>query len=371
MEGRRGMPRGAALPAVTLIIILLGSQTGCYSYVSGGYSSGGASYNSLQQSPASAPPPQSPPPPPVFPPMQTPPAGRNEPYFDPMTPRNVTALVGKSAYLSCRVRNLGNKTVSWIRHRDIHILTVGGYTYTSDQRFQAIHHRDNEEWTLQIKWAQKRDAGIYECQISTQPHRSYFVALNVVEYLTTSDPPKKQNDGFYDEFQSHQMFQDEVPTAAILGAPDLHVDKGSTINLTCIIKYSPEPPAYIFWYHHDEVISYDSNRGGVSVITEKGEVTTSYLLIQHALLSDSGKYSCSPSNADVASVRVHVLNGERPAAMQTGSAGLSNSSYNILTLMALCLFHSFLVEEFLLNGAHWAGKATGSQLTDKFCQDAR
>lgn len=101
-----------------------------------------------------------------------------------------------------------------------------------------------------------------------------------------------------------------VPTASILGGPDLHVDKGSTINLTCTIKFSPEPPAYIFWYHHEEVISYDSNRGGVSVITEKGEVTTSYLLIQNAELSDSGKYSCSPSNADVATVRVHVLNGK-------------------------------------------------------------
>lgn len=103
-----------------------------------------------------------------------------------------------------------------------------------------------------------------------------------------------------------------MPTASILGGPDLHVDKGSTINLTCTIRYSPEPPAYIFWYHLEEVISYDSNRGGVSVITEKGEVTTSYLLIQNAELSDSGKYSCSPSNADVASVRVHVLNGKCP-----------------------------------------------------------
>lgn len=37
---------------------------------------------------------------------------RFEPQFDTMIPRNVTALVGKSAYLSCRVRNLGNKTVS-------------------------------------------------------------------------------------------------------------------------------------------------------------------------------------------------------------------------------------------------------------------
>lgn len=36
----------------------------------------------------------------------------NEPYFDTSVSNNVTALVGKSAYLSCRVRNLGNKTVS-------------------------------------------------------------------------------------------------------------------------------------------------------------------------------------------------------------------------------------------------------------------
>ena len=63
-----------------------------------------------------------------------------------------------------------------------------------------------------------------------------------------------------------------VPTAQIIGGPDLHVDKGSTINLTCAVKYSPEPPAYIFWYHHDEVISYDSSRGGVSVSTIKAKI---------------------------------------------------------------------------------------------------
>ncbi|BFF97531.1 uncharacterized protein DMAD_05922 [Drosophila madeirensis] len=240
-----------------------------------------------------------------------------EPYFDPSTPRNVTALMGKNAYLSCRVRNLANKTVSWIRHRDIHILTVGSYTYTSDQRFQATHHQDTDDWTLQIKWAQKRDAGMYECQISTQPVRSYFVRLNVV-----------------------------VPTATILGGPDLHVDKGSTINLTCTVKFSPEPPAYIFWYHHEEVINYDSSRGGVSVITEKGDVTTSFLLIQNADLADSGKYSCAPSNADVASVRVHVLNvraiisGEHPEAMQTGSSGCQYNWLTIVLLLALVLCYS-------------------------------
>lgn len=37
-----------------------------------------------------------------------------------------------------------------------------------------------DDWTLQVKWAQKRDAGVYECQISTQPVTSYFVMLNIV-----------------------------------------------------------------------------------------------------------------------------------------------------------------------------------------------
>ncbi|EEB15498.1 hypothetical protein Phum_PHUM371240 [Pediculus humanus corporis] len=32
------------------------------------------------------------------------------PYFDTSVSKNVTALVGKTAYLNCRVRNLGNKT---------------------------------------------------------------------------------------------------------------------------------------------------------------------------------------------------------------------------------------------------------------------
>lgn len=36
----------------------------------------------------------------------------HEPHFDDSMPNNVTTLVGKSAYLSCKVRNLGNKTVS-------------------------------------------------------------------------------------------------------------------------------------------------------------------------------------------------------------------------------------------------------------------
>jgi hypothetical protein len=33
------------------------------------------------------------------------------PYFEVTTSKNITAIAGQSAYLSCRVRNLGNRTV--------------------------------------------------------------------------------------------------------------------------------------------------------------------------------------------------------------------------------------------------------------------
>lgn len=41
------------------------------------------------------------------------------PYFDISASKNVTALVGSSAYLNCRVRNLGNKTVNGRKFFDL------------------------------------------------------------------------------------------------------------------------------------------------------------------------------------------------------------------------------------------------------------
>lgn len=43
-----------------------------------------------------------------------------------------------------------------------------------------MHSPHTEEWTLRIKFAQKRDSGIYECQISTTPPSGHPVYLNVV-----------------------------------------------------------------------------------------------------------------------------------------------------------------------------------------------
>ncbi|KAI5709040.1 hypothetical protein M8J76_008767 [Diaphorina citri] len=70
--------------------------------------------------------------------------------------------------------------VSWIRKRDLHILTAGVLTYTSDQRFQVIRPDRSENWTLLIKFPQERDSGIYECQVNTEPKMSLAFRLSVI-----------------------------------------------------------------------------------------------------------------------------------------------------------------------------------------------
>jgi hypothetical protein len=39
------------------------------------------------------------------------------------------------------------------------------FTYTNDERFQVLHGEGSDDWTLQIKYVQKRDNGTYECQV--------------------------------------------------------------------------------------------------------------------------------------------------------------------------------------------------------------
>ncbi|KAH9640211.1 hypothetical protein HF086_008447 [Spodoptera exigua] len=153
------------------------------------------------------------------------------PYFDPSAPNNITTQLGTHAYLPCKVRQLSNKSVSWIRRRDAHILTVDRFTFIADERFQAFLVEATDTWTLQVKYVQARDAGVYECQVGTEPKMSHFVQLNVV-----------------------------VPKIEIVGESELYVKAGTTVSLKCVITQALEEPAYIFWYHNDErVLNYDKS----------------------------------------------------------------------------------------------------------------
>lgn len=44
-----------------------------------------------------------------------------------------------------------------------------------------------------------------------------------------------------------------VSKAKIVEGPTLYISSGSTLNLTCIVRDTPEPPDYIFWYYNGQV----------------------------------------------------------------------------------------------------------------------
>ena len=65
----------------------------------------------------------------------------------------------------------------------------------------------------------------------------------------------------------------------ILGGPDMFVDTGTVINLTCIVSATPGPPRATLWQHNRTNISFRGPRPGVSLIVDKSEVTTVQLII--------------------------------------------------------------------------------------------
>ncbi|XP_055634734.1 uncharacterized protein LOC129774798 [Toxorhynchites rutilus septentrionalis] len=211
-------------------------------------------------------------------------------FFETENLTTILSQVGSIAVLPCVVRNIGEGVVSWIRRKEHHLLTIGMTTYSSDERFNIIRSEDSEEWPLQIKYVQLRDAGLYECQVSTHPPTSIFIQLDVVE-----------------------------AKAEIFGPSEKYLKPGSTLRLTCRVVQSNEPPLYIFWYHNNRMINYDVHRG-VNVSTESDN-RYSELVITHTNTLNSGNYSCVSNNAVAASTLVHILNGENPAAMQHGDHG--------------------------------------------------
>ncbi|XP_076335978.1 lachesin-like isoform X2 [Tachypleus tridentatus] len=205
---------------------------------------------------------------------------QTQPSFSDTSIRNVTTQVGQTVFMHCYFEAFGDKTVSWVRLQDFHVLTVGKYTYTTDDRFKAFHTEYSNEWTLKIELVQESDGGFYECQLTSNPPVCQVLYLHVL-----------------------------VPQTDIHGGSDLFVDPGSPINLTCVISDSPELPSFIFWYHNNRMINYDLPRGHIFVQKVRQDTAVSKLYIEDARPGDSGNYTCDPSNTGPSSVLVHVVKG--------------------------------------------------------------
>uniref|UniRef100_A0A182NBB1 IG domain-containing protein n=1 Tax=Anopheles dirus TaxID=7168 RepID=A0A182NBB1_9DIPT len=49
--------------------------------------------------------------------------------------------------------------------------------------------------------------------------------------------------------------------AEIVGAPDLHIDEGSTLRLECKLQRATENPTFVFWYHEQNMVNFDQLNG--------------------------------------------------------------------------------------------------------------
>ena len=69
--------------------------------------------------------------------------------------------------------------VSWVRNVDSHMLFIGRDRFVHDDRYELISSRHGR-WTLKLRYVTARDAGRFECQVSTVPKLNQTFSLKVV-----------------------------------------------------------------------------------------------------------------------------------------------------------------------------------------------
>lgn len=77
---------------------------------------------------------------------------------------NLTFEMGRDAFLTCTVRNIGKKRVIWRKLSDPVPLTVGTTNFWPGNKYRV--KRVGDDWRLAIKNIQYEDAGEYECRLS-------------------------------------------------------------------------------------------------------------------------------------------------------------------------------------------------------------
>lgn len=233
------------------------------------------------------------------------------PYIDLGGSPDVNVSLGRSATLKCKTVNLIKQSVSWLRHKDVKLLSVGTFLYTTDPRMLVRQDLSAGEWQLVIRDVRYSDAGQYECQINTSPVLSHTLKLTVVEPYT-------------------KILLDSTPESPG-DIATLYIDIRSVLNLTCAV-YSPEVPAAIFWKHNGKLLDLGSEYSGNirTVAGKDGSPTLSYLSLVLMRTEQSGTYQCSPSNTGHDEVTVHIVQDkELPVGQQSQSQSDLSKSITI------------------------------------------
>lgn len=207
------------------------------------------------------------------------------PYFDlRRMARNQTVQMGENALIHCAVKQVGEKSVSWVRKSDSYILSVDSAVFISSDRFKVLRPQPGTEWNLFIKSVKESDEGLYECQISSEPKMSYYIHLQVV-----------------------------VPKVKIEGGPDIHAQAGSSVTLKCSVIGALKKPSSVKWYLDGSPLPPDWR---LLPLKSKGrQVFESLVRLEGVDSKHSGQYTCQPNSLASKSVNLHVVKGGTLAAM--------------------------------------------------------
>ncbi|XP_050715669.1 junctional adhesion molecule B-like isoform X2 [Eriocheir sinensis] len=223
---------------------------------------------------------------------------------------HTVVLPGDSAKLACPLSSdVYGSRVSWIRRRDMQLLSIGDNLFTGDHRIFVSHSRHQHKkdsrhtqvWFLHLKNVTKDDEGEYECQTSTHPPSSYMTFLKV-----------------------------QTAWSELQGTAVRHVAAGSTLRLVCTFRDAQLPLKYVFWYQDSKMINFDKERG-VNFTLERDH---SVLTVSSVSDSHAGNYTCQPANTAPSSVLVLVMveTTEPGAEGSRGQKGAENEKTQVRQL---------------------------------------
>lgn len=258
---------------------------------------------------------------------------------------NVTVFEGETVHLPCRVRNLGEYTVSWMRGRDMSVVSVGHVTFSSDKRYHVVHvprpRLNAADWNLEIKDVTEKDSGWYDCQVNTEPkisNKSYLVVQPRLPWMLEGISRKLQDAPARSREMVSKPFSSTTdPFASISGPPMIRMPIGHILTLECTLSRLPSPPSDFFWTHNEAVIT-PKDRSGVSLESEKlAGVSHSKIVIVDLKPEDAGTYACVSDLAPKAQVQVVIDSADdhsEALASRVSSSSIPPSSISTLLFIS-------------------------------------
>jgi len=237
-------------------------------------------------------------------------ARRVEPRFEDYSVNNtlVTANIGESVALHCRIWMKQSATVSWSVNRgsSMDLLTVGNTTFSGDQRYSVVFQNPTN-WALVIERVQASDAGKYICTLETFPKQSLIIFLQVngpVLEILNSSSGLVYSTGSYLSMECLYLNQSRAPTPTTTPHPLFPVNQ--KIPLTKDV---------LKWTMNNRTFSLRNRKRVHAYWT--GHSVVSVLSIKSAIIEDTGNYSCIlPVTGESATVTLNILKGEHSSELR-------------------------------------------------------